>query len=151
MNYFYFLLIIIFSTSCNSGITDGNDLSKSDIELIKKIGILDDGENIILFESHSGQFNGIKSSGNFISNKRLASYWIDEKDSSKTSINYAFYSDIDTIIKTDLSDDWSLSSYLTIKTNKGEQFKLHIGQGENECSYFFNTAISKWENAQNGS
>lgn len=66
-------------TSCDRKLETGNDLSNQNKDFIKSLGVLDDKENIILFDSQGGGFNGLKTSGNFFTDRRIASYWIDTK------------------------------------------------------------------------
>jgi len=138
------ITIFISSPSCNH-IQNGKDLSKTEIEYIKGLGLLDSNETILLFETHSGKrIDGYKTSGNFISDKRLASYWINENKPEKTNINFSYYNDIDTLTTTDLSDDWSLASYQSVRKKDGTSFKLNISGNKTEVIDFFNASIKEW-------
>jgi hypothetical protein len=77
-------------SSCDKDLDTGGDLSKQDKEYIKGLGILDDEERIILFDSQGGGFNGRKTSGNFFTDKRIASYWIDKRDTTKSILTMHF-------------------------------------------------------------
>ena len=143
-------LICIVLISCRSGIRTGADLSQSDIDFIKNIGLLDNGEDIILFESHSGS-SGIRTNGNFFTKERIATYWIDDNDSNKTKIDYVYYWNIDTITITDFSQDWSLASYLEIKTKTERYLKVHVSQEKEENFLFFEKAIEQWRKNRNNS
>jgi hypothetical protein len=78
------LSVGLIVSSCGGDPETSDDLSKQDKEFIKKLGILDDQENIILFDSQGGGFNALKTSGNFFTDRRIASYWIDSRDTTKT-------------------------------------------------------------------
>lgn len=99
--------------SCDSGFQRGSEISKDDIEFIKGLGILDDNEKLILFDKQSD----IRTSGNFFSDKRIASYWIDKRDQTKTSIDFGLYPEIDTILTKDLSKALTYASYLEVVLN----------------------------------
>ena len=71
---FSFLLL----SACNH-IETGDALSKTDIQRIQKLNLLDKGEKIYKFYS---EFKN-EVAGNFFTDKRIAKYWIDEKDKTK--------------------------------------------------------------------
>lgn len=142
-------LALTIVTSCN-GIRSGDKLSKTELKYIKELVLLDSNENIILFETHSGRwFNGYKTSGNFISDKRLASYWIDKKSPQETIVDFAYYDNIDTMILTDLSHDWSSASYITVQKKNGQAFKLFVDGSRSEISAFFHQANNEWTSNKN--
>src|SRR4051812_4532650 len=82
----------IVLTACNH-IQTGDTLSKTDIDRIQKLNLLDKDEKIYKFYSE------FKSdvAGNFFTNKRLGKYWIDKKDKTKDQISFAYYLDIKSI------------------------------------------------------
>lgn len=128
-------LLLVFS-SCQPGIQDGASLSANHVSYIKSLGLLGAGEHIILFDS---QYR-IKASGNFFTNRRIASYWIDSRDAKKRTINYAFYDEVDSmkIIKQhDLS-------YLRVHKTDGKAFKVVVKASPLETTYFLGTAMSTW-------
>jgi len=144
------LTLMIIASSCN-GIQSGENLTESNKEYIRGLGLLDSKEDILLFETHSGKLiNSFQTSGNFISDKRLASYWIDENNPYKTTIDFAYYNYIDTLILTDLSENWPSASYLTIKKKDGQEFKLYISGSSSEINDFFNQSINMWTKNKNG-
>jgi len=130
-------------SSCDKDLDTGDDLSKEDREFIKGLGILDNDESIILFDSQGGGFNDLKTSGNFFSDKRIASYWIDKRDTTKTSIDYAFYADIDTIWR---YPKFSLTyaSYLEVHRRNGTKFKVYVSSDSTRTWDFFNKALQEW-------
>ena len=139
-------MITIFTLlGCKHDVKKGNELTKSETEFIKGLGILGENESIIQFHSQSGESDEVKQAGNFYSDKRIAAYWIDDKDTSRTKINSAFYNEIDTIITKDNSNDWTLGSYLKIRTKDGNTFKVYISGNKDKTSKFFNGAIKEWE------
>lgn len=86
------LFLIMFLTACNH-IQTGDTLSKTDVDRIQKLNLLDKDEKIYKFYSE------FKSdvAGNFFTDKRLAKYWIDKKDKTKDQISFAYYPDIKSI------------------------------------------------------
>jgi hypothetical protein len=137
---------LIFSSifvSCNSKTKTSISLSKTDIAYIKNLGILENNETIILFDTQ-GAFGNVKVSGNFFTEKRIASYWIDKNDTCKNDIYFAYYSDIDTITATFLTTSLTYTSYLEVQKNNGQKFKVFVDADSAETSDFFNCAIAEW-------
>ena len=131
-------------TSCDRKLETGNDLSNQDKDFIKSLGVLDDKENIILFDSQGGGSNGLKTSGNFFTDRRIASYWIDNRDSTRTSIDYAFYTDIDTIWRYPKFKSLTLASYLEVHRRDGTKFKVYVSADSVRTWEFFNKALEQW-------
>ena len=121
-----------------------NRLNKKEIQYIKKLGLLNDQEHIIYFNSQGSLFS-IKSSGNFISNKRLATYWIDNHDKNKNTIDFAFYEDIDTIKCVENYRSLTYASYLLVKKKNQQEIKIYVDADSNLTWKFFNKAISNWQ------
>ncbi|HOY48121.1 MAG TPA: hypothetical protein PL185_12655 [Flavobacteriales bacterium] len=134
---------ILLFTSCGDAIKKGDQLTAEDIRYIHDMGILDDGEAILLFDSQ-GSLGGKRSSGNFITEKRIATYWIDDHDIKLNVVESAFYPDIDTIITKDLSSSLTYASYLEVHTKDKRVFKVNVDAKEAELQKFFDLANEKW-------
>ena len=134
-----YLSITVILISCNSGIKNGTELTQSDLNYLEKIGLKSENENIILFDSKLD----IETSGNLITDKRLASYWID-KEKNINKINFAYYNEIDTLLTKDLSKSLTYASFIKIIKNDKSEFKVHVDDNEKNTNEFFNRAISEW-------
>ncbi|HYI76887.1 MAG TPA: hypothetical protein VEW65_04655 [Chryseolinea sp.] len=134
------LAAVTIVMSCDYGTRTGAELSQADRDHIKGLGLLDEGENIILFDRQSD----FKTSGNFITDQRLASYWIDKRDETQTSVDFGLYSEIDTILTKDLSRALTYASYLEVVKNDGKIFKVYVDGDSTEVRTFFDRAISEW-------
>lgn len=134
------LFVATILASCDHSARKGTDLSTGDKEYIKGLGLLDDNETIILFDGQSD----LKTSGNFFTDKRIASYWIDKRDKTKSSSDYGFYSDIDTILTKDLNRSLTYASYLEVVMHDGKIFKVYVDGDSTEVWAFFDRAISEW-------
>ncbi len=119
---------------------DRESLSDSDIQYITGLDLLDNGEEIVRISSTSF----LKSEGNFITDKRLVSYWIDS-DTTKSFKKFAYYSDIIDIVAVDKSQSWTRASYLTIKKRDGSQFNLYVDGDSLRLNSFRETAFDYWE------
>lgn len=130
--------------SCDKRLTRGEDLSRQDIEFISSLGVLDKGENVILFDSQGGGFKALETSGNFFTDKRIAAYWIDTKDSTKTTIDHAFYGDIDTIRRYPKYKSLTLASCLEVHRRDGTKFKVYVSADSARTWTFFHQALEQW-------
>src|SRR5687768_17340732 len=104
------LTTVAILLACGHNARNGTELSQAERDYIKGLGLLDDNENIILFDGQSD----LKTSGNFFTDKRIASYWIDNRNKAKSSVDFGLYSEIDTILTTDLSRSLTYASYLQV-------------------------------------
>jgi hypothetical protein len=136
--------IIILTTACRNRIETGQTLSNADISFIQSLKLLDTSEKIIQFYSEYKK----KNAGNFFTNKRMATYWIDPHNKSKDNVSFAFYPDIksvDTIYYAGLT----YCPYLLVTKNDNTQFKVLVEGSRQELKTFFETAIVEWRRHKN--
>ncbi|SDS10855.1 hypothetical protein SAMN05216503_2005 [Polaribacter sp. KT25b] len=126
--------------SCENGIKKGNELSKSDLKYIRDLGLLNENEKIILFSSQGGN----RMSGNFLSENRLASYWVENRKENN-QINSAKFIEIDTLITTDLSEALTYASYIKVIKKNSSEFKVYVDGKPEKIDEFFEKAISEWK------
>jgi len=134
------LILLLFFISCESGIKSGNELSKTDLQYIRELGLINNNERIILFSSQGAN----EKSGNFISEQRLASYWTENRKENN-QINSAKYNEIDTLITKDLSDALTYASYIKVIKKDNSEFKVYVDDNAEKTNEFFERAISEWE------
>ena len=144
------LLFLLNFYSCGDAIKKGDQLTQEDFKYIKNLGILGEGEEILLFDSQGG-LGGKRNSGNFITKKRLATYWIDEHDIQNNVVESAFYPEIDTIITKDLTKSVTYASYLEIRTKDTRNFRVNVDGEKAELEKFFNLANELWRKNRNDS
>lgn len=102
--------------------------------------LLEAGEEIFLFDSQLR--NSV--SGNFISDKRIASYWMDERPEKK-SADFAFYPDIDTLIANDMKGALTYAAYIeVVKKDSANSFKVYVDGDSAEVRTFFERAFTEW-------
>ena len=130
-----FLLVVLIS--CNR-IETGDTLNKTDIKRIQKLNLLDKDEKIYKFYS---EFNN-KVAGNFFTNKRLAKYWIDNKNKTK-EVSYAFYPDVKSI-DTVYYAGATYCPFMLITKNDSSQFKVSVDGKREEIKKFFEEALNIW-------
>ncbi|WP_430896730.1 MULTISPECIES: hypothetical protein [unclassified Paraflavitalea] len=137
------ILLILCSIGCGNKIETADTLSKNDIDRLRSLKLLDQNER--LFQFYSEFKNSV--AGNFYTDKRIASYWLDEHDQSKNKIQFAFYRDI-AKIDTIYYAGATYSPYMSIERNNGSSFKVSVNGTKDEISHFFNEAIYKWRQAK---
>ncbi len=141
------LLTIIFifcSVGCGNKIQTADTLSKRDVDRLRSLKILDEKEH--LYKFYSEFKNSV--AGNFFTDKRLATYWLDEHDKSKSKVQFAFYKDIaniDTVYNTGST----YCPYMNVVKNDSSSFKVCVDGTKEEITDFFNDAISKWKQSKN--
>ena len=113
-------------------------MDKSEIGYIRSLNLLSEKEVVESFYSTST----FKQSGNFFTNKRIASYWID-RDKSKNSINYAFYKDV-VSIKPVYKVGITYCPYILVRCSKGRAFRVYVDGDEKTIKSFFNEAVDAW-------
>ncbi len=139
MRKIQFCFMLSFLFSCNH-IETGNNLKKSDIEYIQNLHLLDKGEKIYKFYSEFKK----KNAGNFFTDKRIAKYWIDNRDKGKNQISFAFYPDIKSI-DTVYNAGATYSPYMLVTKTDGTQFKVSVNGKKEEIKSFFEDALTQWK------
>jgi hypothetical protein len=79
----------------------------------------------------------LKQSGNFITNKRVASYWIE--------LNFAFYSQIDSLKLKNKTAAVTLASSITIFTDDKTTFELYIDADSGRLNQFYDKTLEIWQ------
>ena len=137
-----FLFSILFlAVSCSWTEKNENNLSAKDLSFIRSLGILDTNEKILLFESNGG-ISGLKQSGNFVTDKRVASYWI---ENNQTEMNFAFYAQIDSMKLNDKTTAVTLASSFTIYAHDNNTFELYVDADSARLHQFYNQTVQLWE------
>ncbi len=133
------LLIIYSFYSCNR-IKRADELSKADIDYLISLKLLNPGERIYKFYS---EFK-FKYSGNFFTDKGVAIYWIDKRDSEKNVKIYSSYEEI-VEMKPIYKVRLTYCPFIMIKKRDGGEFKLCADGSEEEIKDFFNSVITVWK------
>lgn len=141
-NYFNVTFILLLLISCNK-IENSKTLDKKDIEYIKSLGLLEDDETIY------GFYSEFKNSvaGNFFTDQRLASYWIDERDSNKNKVKFAYYNEIikiDTVYNVGVT----YSPYLLVTKTNDSTFRVSVDGEKEEIKAFYKGVIREWKKKQ---
>lgn len=132
--------LLLFCSSCDNKIETADTLKKQDFDRFYALKLLDTNER--LYKFYSEFKNSV--AGNFYSDKRLASYWLDERDTSKNKVEYAFYKDI-LKIDTVYYAGSTYCPYMRITRTDNTSFKVCVDGKRQEITDFFNDAITKWK------
>jgi len=136
------LIFLVVLASCNK-IETQETLSEKNIIFIKDLKLLDKNEVILKYYSE----NTKETAGNFFTNKRVASYWIDKRNSQRNLIDFAFYHDIlkiDTISFTGIT----YCPYALITKKDKSTFKVSVDGKKEQVKSFFNDLIFQWKRNQ---
>ena len=139
-NIILFLISLILISCYNKGIISGSELNQEEIEFIESLNLLEKNEEIIQFDSQLT----IEKSGNFYTNKKVASYWISD-NSEENKIDFAYYKDIKSIQIKRKDGSWTYSSYLEIEKKNGEIFKVYVDDEKEENNRFFQQVLQRWQ------
>jgi hypothetical protein len=135
-------IFVLFLVGCER---DANEkLTVKERAFVMSLGILEDTEKIIMFDSQGGGFNPVLTSGNFFTDRRIASYWIDDRNKDKSEVHSAFYSEIDTLWRYPKYKSLTLSSYLEVRRRDGSTFNVYVSGDSIETWSFFNRAMREW-------
>lgn len=142
-NYFNVTLILLLLISCNK-IENSKTLDKKDIDYIKNLGLLKEDETIY------GFYSEFKNSvaGNFFTDQRVASYWIDERNSQKNEVKFAYYNEIkkiDTIYKVGIT----YSPYMLVTKANDSTFKVSVDGEKEGIKAFYEGVIREWKKRNN--
>ena len=129
---------LIFSFSCNR-IETGDSLGRSEKEYILSLKLLDENEKIYKFYSEYK----VKVAGNFFTDKRIAKYWIDERNKENDLIVFALYKDIK-LIDTVYNAGATYTPYMLITKTDGTTFKVSVNGKKAEVKSFFEEALNMW-------
>lgn len=139
----FLLSVTVVLASCNR-IQTGDTLSKTDINRLIKLNLLDKDEKVFKFYS---EFKN-EVAGNFFTDKRIAKYWIDERDKSKDKIDFAYYPDIKSI-DTVYNAGATYCPYMLVTKVDNSKFKVCADGKREEIKEFFKEALTKWTQNKN--
>jgi hypothetical protein len=131
-------------TSCQN-IESGDSLGEKTISRIKKMGLLDEDEKIIRFYSNYQK----DKAGNFFTDKRIAHYWLDEDNDSKTDISFAYYQDIISIDTNFTVHDFDIP-FMTVRKRDSSTFRVFIDGTYKQENDFFVEAMKLWRTKRAG-
>jgi hypothetical protein len=123
------------------GNRDENNLSEEDLKYINEIIPLEEDEQIELFETNGG-LSGYKTAGNFITNKRIAHYWLDGKNDEIHSLKY---NQIDSLKPVDRTNIPTYASFIEVYGTQQYSFKVYVDADSARTQEFFNQAIKNWK------
>ena len=85
-----------------------------------------------------------KNADNFYTNKRIATYWIDERNKEKNEISFAFYPNIKSI-DTFYDAGITYSPYMLITKFDNTQFKVSVSGKKEHVKSFFEDTLQQWK------
>lgn len=145
MKYFFslFFILTVIVSSNNNKIETASSLKQKDYQLFTSLNLFDKDEKLQKFYSEFKK----QVAGNFYTDKRIASYWLDDNDKQKNKIEFAFYKDI-TKIDTIYNAGLTYCPYLLVTRLDSSNFKVCVEGTRNEIADFFNGAIETWNKSK---
>jgi hypothetical protein len=125
--------------ACNQ-IESSKTLDQDDILRLKEMRLLEKDETVYKFYSEYRK----DVSGNFFTDLRIATYWIDKRNSKKNEIEFAYYSDIaniDTVYYAGLT----YTPYMLVTRKDSSNFRVSVDGEREEVKLFFETALREWK------
>ena len=125
--------------SCHNKIESNENFKQTDLERLIEIKLLDKDEKIIQFYSQYKKSNA----GNFFTNKRIAAYWFDERDSTKNDLDFAYYKNV---IKLEPFFKIGLTycPYILVTKSNNSTFKVYFDGTEKEKNNFLKELQGLW-------
>lgn len=117
-SFFFLASLLLFSCDYTK---DQDKVENVDLSYLESLGLLSKGEKLIWFDSQLTQ----KESGNFLSDKRIASYWMDQNYPEKSYQSYFLMEVVDSVRLEDKSKSISYASYFEVFSN-GESMKVYV-------------------------
>lgn len=141
MKTFFIILVCLLSfESCQ--FINNDYLNSKDINFIKSLGLLNDDEKIIWFDSQLS----VRTSGNFLTDKRIASYVFDKYHPDNNYIEYAYLDEIDSIKLINNSNSLSYASFIKVYKKTGKNFNVYIDKDSLRNKEYYNQVLKMLEN-----
>ncbi len=106
---------------------------------LKSINLLEEGETVLFFSSNMTT----STSGNFFTNKRVATYWIYK---GRNDINSSYYKDVEDIAFETGTDPYISDLHkITISVSDGSQFTLYLSGGAKDALEIFHELEKTWK------
>lgn len=134
-----FCLLTSLSSCFNNKIETEKTLKPEVREYIQSLNLLDKDEPIYKFYSEFKK----KVAGNFFTDRRMAKYWIDERDKTKNKIEFAYYPEI-LSIDTFYFAGATYCPYMLVKRKDNTAFKVSVDGKREDIKAFFEDAMQLW-------
>jgi hypothetical protein len=132
--------VLAFLWSCSGNKIETGKTLKAEIKAyIHSLNLLDKDETIYKFYSEYKD----KVAGNFFTDRRVAKYWINGRDTTQEKIEFAYYPEI-VSIDTVYHAGATYCPYMLVKKNDGTTFKVCVDGKREEIKAFFEDAIRLW-------
>jgi hypothetical protein len=135
----YFCVFALLSSCFGNKIETDKTLKPTEKAFIQSLNLLEKDEPIYKFYS---EFKN-EVAGNFFTDRRMAKYWIDERDKSKNKIEFAYYPEI-IAIDTVYYAGATYCPYMLVKKKDSTEFKLCVDGKREEITAFFEDAMQLW-------
>lgn len=88
-----------------------------------------------------------KFAGNFFTERRIAAYWIDQRNSKKNKVTFAYYQDIEKIDTFYIAAP-TYTSYMSVMKNDSSIFNVYVNGKKEDVKMFFEEALREWQKSK---
>lgn len=114
-------------------------ISERLVQRLKDLNLLDEDETIYQFYSNYRK----RIAGNFVSSKRVATYYIDDRSKSRDEIAFAYYENIRTM-DTLYRSAQVAAPHLLVTTFDHKLIKVYVDGNRATVQSFFDKALEEW-------
>ena len=135
-----YIVGFVFAFASCQGIETADSLSKTDMNRLRTLNLIEEDEKLLKFYSEFKK----STAGNFYTDKRMAKYWIDDRNSLKDQLHSAFYHEIksiDTVYYAGLT----YAPYMLVTKKDNTRFKVCVEGTREEIRLFFEDALKQWD------
>jgi|GEM_PF-7082098 len=138
MKYFALGIFLCCLFSCQPNHRD-KMISERLVQRLKTLHLLDEDETIFQFYSNYRK----RIAGNFVSNKRVATYYLDDRSKTMDEIAFAYYENIRTMDTLYRSVEVE-SPHLLVTTFDHKLIKVYVDGNRATVQSFFDKALEQW-------
>ncbi|WPQ66471.1 hypothetical protein SIO70_16555 [Chitinophaga sancti] len=138
MKYYVWGIFLCCLFACQPSKRD-KMISERLIQRLRDLHLLDEDETIYQFYSNYRK----RIAGNFVSSKRVATYYIDDRSKSKDEIAFAYYENIRTMDTLYRSVHVG-TPHLLVTTYDHKLIKVYVDGNRETVQSFFDKALEQW-------
>lgn len=132
---FLCMTVLFYLSSCQ--FINNDKLDDNNFQFLESLDLLKKNEEIVWFDSQLT----IKTSGNFLSNKRIAGYCFDKYHPESSFKEFAYLNEIENIKLINNSKSISYSSYIEVIKKNGQAFKVYIDKDSTTVESYYNQTL----------
>ena len=137
-----FTIVSSFNLIPSTQVLPGKMLTRWDLDYFKELGIHEDGETVLYF--YSAAMFSKKNDGNFFTDRRVVSYWVENGETFVESAEY----DAIANIAIGYSDSVMEDTQIDIRRDDGTEFQLYISNEMKKDKEFSERLMEIWKESE---